>query len=65
MSSHVDSKVNNEFLEWMNTKYGKHGAVTATVTRGKIHEYLGMTFDFSNKGKVHCYIHGRVYEPIG
>jgi hypothetical protein len=50
MSSHVDLKVNNEFLEWMNTKYGKHGAVTAT--RGKIHEYLGMTFDLSNKGKV-------------
>ena len=50
MSSHVDSTVNDEFLKWMNEKYGKHGAVTAT--RGNIHEYLGMTFDFTNKGKV-------------
>ena len=23
-----------------------------TVTRGKVHEYLGMTIDFSEKGKV-------------
>ena len=50
MSSHVDSTVNDEFLKWMNEKYGKHGAVTAT--RGNIHEYLGMTFDFTNKRKV-------------
>ena len=50
MSSHVDSTVNDEFLKWMNEKYGKHGAVTAT--RGNIHEYLGMTFVFTNKGKV-------------
>jgi hypothetical protein len=30
--------------------YGNHGKVTATC--GGVHDYLGMTFDFSEKGKV-------------
>ena len=50
MSSHMDPKVNDKFLVWLNKMYGKHGEVKAT--RGKIHDYLGMTFDFSKKGKV-------------
>ena len=49
-SSHVDSKVNDKFLKWLNEMYGGHGEVKAT--RGKIHDYLGMTFDFSEKGIV-------------
>ncbi len=49
-SSHVNPKVNNKFLSWLNKKYGAHGEVKAT--RGKVHEYLGMTFDYSEKGKV-------------
>jgi len=50
MSSHVDSKVNDKFLKWLNKMYGGHGEVKAT--RGPIHDYLGMTFDFSEPGKV-------------
>ena len=50
MSSHVNRKVNDVFLKWLNKKYGKYGAVKAT--RGKVHDYLGMTFDYSEKGKV-------------
>ena len=50
MSSHVDTKVNDLFLIWLNKRYGKHGAVKAN--RGKIHDYLGMTFDWSKPGKV-------------
>ena len=50
MSSHVNSKVNDKFAEWLNKAYGKHKPVEPT--RGKIHEYLGMTFDFNVKGKV-------------
>jgi hypothetical protein len=49
-SSHVDSRVNDLFLNWLNKKYGNYGEVKAT--RGKIHEYLGMTFDFTEPGKV-------------
>jgi hypothetical protein len=50
MSSHVDPKVNDKFLEWLNKMYGSHGEVKAT--RGKVHEYLGMTFTFRDDGKV-------------
>jgi len=50
MSSHMDPKVNDQFLEWLNRKYGGYGAVKAT--RGHKHDYLGMTFDFSQAGKV-------------
>jgi hypothetical protein len=45
MSSHVDPRVNREFTEWLNKMYGKYGEVK--VNRGKVHEYLGMRFDFS------------------
>jgi hypothetical protein len=37
-------------VKWLNKLYGNHGKVT--VTRGDIHDYLGMTFNFSVKGKV-------------
>ena len=50
MSSHVDPKVNDKFYLWMDEMYGKYKKVTCT--RGKIHTYLGMTLDFTKKGKV-------------
>ena len=50
MCSHVDKQVNTRFLKWLNKMYGKCGEVKAT--RGFKHDYLGMTFDFSEKGKV-------------
>ena len=50
LSSHVDPKVNDEFLIRMNQLYGSIKPVKAT--RGKIHKYLGMTLDFSKEGKV-------------
>eukprot|EP00957_Ditylum_brightwellii_P174168 13260128-Ditylum_brightwellii.AAC.1 len=34
-------------LKWLELKYGK-----LRTTQGKVHEYLGMTLDFSKKGKV-------------
>ena len=49
-SSHVDSKVNDKFLEWLKEKYGKIGKLK--VTRGKLHTYLGMIFEYRTKGKV-------------
>ena len=44
MSSHVDKKVNDEFLKWLNRKYGAHAKVT--LTRGEEQEHLGMKFIF-------------------
>ena len=50
MGSHVDPKVNDNFLKWLNELYGHFGEVKAT--RGAVHDYLGMTFDFSEEGIV-------------
>ena len=30
LSSHQQREVNDEFLKWLNKKYGHHGEVTAT-----------------------------------
>ncbi len=50
LSSHVDPMVNDDFVQWLDWKYGSIGQVK--ITRGKVHEYLGMTLDFSQDGKV-------------
>ena len=49
-SSHDDKKVNDEFEKWLNKQYGAHGEVK--VTRGKVHDYLGMVFHYTTPGKV-------------
>jgi hypothetical protein len=48
--SHVDPTVVTSILKQINDEYGKVSPLTET--RGKVHEYLGMTIDFSNPGKV-------------
>ena len=48
--SHVDGSVNESVLESLNTRYGKETPLT--VTRGNLHDYLGMTLDYSVDGKV-------------
>jgi hypothetical protein len=47
-SSHIDPNFNDSFLSWLNHKDGKHGEVKAT--RRKVHDYLGMTFIYSQDG---------------
>jgi hypothetical protein len=47
--SHVDSNVNTDLLDQLNQRYGT--VTPLVITRGKIHEYLGMTLDFSKVGK--------------
>ena len=48
--SHVDSAVVSDVLELLNSEFGKEAPLT--VTRGKVHDYLGMTLDYSTPGKV-------------
>ena len=40
----------DDVLYKLNEKYGQEAPIT--VMRGKVHEYLGMTLDFSEEGKV-------------
>ncbi len=46
--SHVDPKEVTQFGEWLSKTYG----VSVATHTGKVHDYLGMIFDFSKKGQV-------------
>ena len=48
--SHVDSRVVDEIITRFEEKYGKESPLS--VTRGRVHEYLGMTIDYSTPGVV-------------
>jgi hypothetical protein len=48
--SHVKQEVLDGIIDTLNERYGKIAPLT--VTRGDIHEYLGMTLDYSCPGKV-------------
>jgi hypothetical protein len=49
-SSHVDPKVNDEFLAWLKTKYASDQIGEIKAVRGTKHDYLAMTLDFSTPG---------------
>lgn len=48
-TSHANSKVVDEIIEKLNKRCGKHTPLM--VTRGKVHECLGMTMDCSQPSK--------------
>ena len=47
---HVDPTVISSVLTYIEAEYGKISKMT--ITRGKVHKYLGMTIDLSLPGKV-------------
>ena len=51
MSSHVDKRVNDDFLKSLNLKYGQYAPVTAT--QGSVHTYLGMKLIYHDQ-KFEC-----------
>jgi hypothetical protein len=48
--SHVNCKVVTNVLNLFKAEYGKEAPLM--ITRGEIHEYLGMTINYSEDGKV-------------
>ena len=48
--SHAENSVAEAVLAELEKEFGKEAPLT--VTRGKVHEYLGMKIDFSQDGKV-------------
>lgn len=53
--SHLKAKVNDELIAILKREYEsifEDGSGKMKVTRGKIHEYLGMTLDYSENGVV-------------
>ena len=49
-SSHINSRVNDEFLKWLHVKYGSDNIGKVKATRGKVHDYLAMKLDYSEAG---------------
>jgi hypothetical protein len=49
-SSHVDLKVNNKFLAWLQEKYASDKIGEIKAMRGKKHDYLAITLDFTTPG---------------
>ena len=50
-SSHIDKKVNDDFLLWLEKMYGDP-KTPVKATRGKQHNYLAMNLNYNEKGKV-------------
>ena len=48
--SHVDAEEVEKFIQWMEETFGNDTPLT--VPCGQVHDYLGMTLDFHNKGEV-------------
>ena len=48
--SHIENDVVTDVISQLDDEFGKEAPIT--VTRGKVHDYLGMTIDYSKKGKV-------------
>jgi hypothetical protein len=50
-SSHINPKVNDDFLIWLEEMYGD-GIGKVKAIRGKRHVYLGMNLDYSTRGQL-------------
>ena len=48
--SHVDPNVVTDVINKLSDRFGKEAPMN--ISRGKVHDYLGMTLDFRQKGKV-------------
>ena len=49
-SSNVNPEVNNEFLQWLKKTYASDNIDKIKAVRGKRHNHLAMTLDFTTPG---------------
>jgi hypothetical protein len=53
--SHCSSRANNKMIDWLWQEYEsifEDGSGQMTVSRGRVHKYLGMTLDYTICGQV-------------
>jgi hypothetical protein len=48
----MDPKINDECLLWLENMHGNKDIALVEAARGKIHDYLAMKLDFTEKGKL-------------
>jgi hypothetical protein len=49
-SSHIDPKINNEFLKWLKKKYASDKIGEIKAMQGNKHDYLALTLNFLTPG---------------
>ena len=59
-TSHRDKKVATTIIDLISYFYGREYPLTFNL--GKVHEYLGMTIEFSKKGKVKFTMYDYIYD---
>ena len=60
--SHVNSEVVDDVINTLYERYGREALMV--TTRGKIHDYLGMTLDYNIYGKVQITMFGYITKII-
>ena len=60
--SHVDEHVVTSIIDSLDKKYGE--IMPVSRSRGRVHDYLGMTFDFSSIGEVKIIMYDYVSDLI-
>ena len=62
--SHADVKVVDEFIEWLKETYEEPEIKKIKPSRGKVHNYLGITLDFTMPGVVRLYMKDYIKKMI-
>jgi hypothetical protein len=65
--SHRSSRANNNMIDWLRQEYEsifEDGSGQMTVSRGRVHKYLGMTLDYTVHGQVNISMFDYVNEII-
>ena len=55
-SIHVDPKVNDDFQKWLEKTYVSGDIGHVEESRGKVHEYLVKTLDYTEEGNLKIYM---------
>ena len=55
-SIHLDPMLNDNFYKWLEKTYGSDDIVHVEASRVKVHNYLVMTLDYTEEGKLRIYI---------
>jgi hypothetical protein len=65
--SHRGSRANDNIIDWLRREYKsifEDGSGIMTVSRGRVHKYLGMTLDYTVRGRVNISMFDYIDETI-
>jgi hypothetical protein len=54
--SHKETKTVDQFIGWASAKYADSDITKLHASRGKVHDYLGITLDYTKSGAVKIYM---------